>query len=40
MTRTKLRFTYFDSHNDLDSPDVNENGYFDATRLSMLCGES
>ena len=36
----KLGFIYFDSHDDLDSPDVNENGYFDAMGLSMLRGES
>jgi len=33
-------FIYFDSHDDLDSPDVQENGYFDAMGLSMLRGES
>ena len=33
-------FVYFDAHDDLDSPDVNENGYFDAMGLSMLRGES
>ncbi|ODM23713.1 hypothetical protein SI65_01302 [Aspergillus cristatus] len=38
--RGKLGFIYFDSHDDLDSPDVNENGYFDAMGLSMLRGES
>lgn len=36
----KLGFIYFDSHDDLDSPDMNENGYFDAMGLSMLRGES
>ncbi|CAI4034871.1 hypothetical protein SMKI_12G0070 [Saccharomyces mikatae IFO 1815] len=35
-----LAFVYFDTHDDLDSPEVNENGYFDAMGLSMLCGES
>lgn len=35
-----LSFVYFDAHDDLDSPDVNENGYFDAMGLSMLRGES
>ncbi|QMW35263.1 hypothetical protein G4B84_010754 [Aspergillus flavus NRRL3357] len=35
-----LSFIYFDAHDDLDSPDVNENGYFDAMGLSMLRGES
>ncbi|KAJ5729565.1 arginase [Penicillium malachiteum] len=35
-----LKFIYFDGHDDLDSPDVNENGYFDAMGLSMLRGES
>lgn len=35
-----LGFIYFDAHDDLDSPDVNENGYFDAMGLSMLRGES
>ena len=35
-----LNFIYFDAHDDLDSPDVNENGYFDAMGLSMLRGES
>lgn len=33
-------FLYFDAHDDLDSPDVNWNGYLDAMGLSMLCGES
>lgn len=33
-------FIYFDSHDDLDSPEVQENGYFDAMGLSMLRGES
>lgn len=36
----ELAFIYFDAHDDLDSPDVNENGYFDAMGLSMLRGES
>ncbi|KAJ6014223.1 arginase [Penicillium herquei] len=35
-----LKFIYFDAHDDLDSPDVNENGYLDAMGLSMLRGES
>ncbi|KAL4781069.1 Arginase/deacetylase [Aspergillus varians] len=35
-----LGFVYFDAHDDLDSPDVNENGYLDAMGLSMLRGES
>ena len=35
-----LAFIYFDAHDDLDSPDVHENGYFDAMGLSMLRGES
>ncbi|OQE14470.1 hypothetical protein PENSTE_c035G06818 [Penicillium steckii] len=35
-----LAFVYFDAHDDLDSPNVNENGYFDAMGLSMLRGES
>lgn len=35
-----LAFIYFDAHDDLDSPEVNENGYFDAMGLSMLRGES
>lgn len=35
-----LAFIYFDAHDDLDSPDVNENGYLDAMGLSMLRGES
>lgn len=38
--KQQLGFIYFDSHDDLDSPDVNENGYFDAMGLSMLRGES
>ncbi|KAJ6130869.1 arginase [Penicillium capsulatum] len=33
-------FFYFDPHDDLDSPDVNENGYLDAMGLPMLRGES
>lgn len=33
-------FLYFDAHDDLDSPDVNWNGYLDAMGLSMLRGES
>ncbi|KAJ5732268.1 arginase [Penicillium malachiteum] len=35
-----LKFIYFDAHDDLDSPDVNENGYLDAMGLSMLRGKS
>ncbi|KAF5862124.1 hypothetical protein ETB97_012109 [Aspergillus alliaceus] len=35
-----LAFIYFDAYDDLDSPDVNENGYLDAMGLSMLRGES
>ncbi|KAL3470536.1 hypothetical protein BJX99DRAFT_251139 [Aspergillus californicus] len=35
-----LVFIYFDAHDDLDSPDVNENGYLDAMGLLMLRGES
>ncbi|KAG0671254.1 hypothetical protein C6P45_001018 [Maudiozyma exigua] len=35
-----LGFIYFDAHDDLDSPDVNVNGYLDAMGLSMLKGES
>ncbi|RAK72994.1 arginase family protein [Aspergillus fijiensis CBS 313.89] len=35
-----LAYIYFDAHDDLDSPDVNENGYLDAMGLSMLRGES
>lgn len=35
-----LGFVYFDAHDDMDSPSVNENGYFDAMGLSMLRGES
>ncbi|KAA8911073.1 hypothetical protein TRICI_003935 [Trichomonascus ciferrii] len=35
-----LGFIYFDAHDDLDSPDVHENGYFDAMGLSFLRGES
>ncbi|GCB19452.1 arginase [Aspergillus awamori] len=35
-----LKFIYFDAHDDLDSPDVNEDGYLDAMGLSMLRGES
>ncbi|KAL4910291.1 hypothetical protein BDW74DRAFT_173747 [Aspergillus multicolor] len=35
-----LGFIYFDAHDDLDSPDVHENGYLDAMGLSMLRGES
>ncbi|KAF7587261.1 hypothetical protein BBP40_007500 [Aspergillus hancockii] len=35
-----LSFICFDAHDDLDSPDVNKNGYFDAMGLSMLRGES
>ncbi|KAJ5082430.1 arginase [Penicillium argentinense] len=35
-----LAFLYFDAHDDLDSPDVHENGYLDAMGLSMLRGES
>jgi arginase len=31
---------YIDAHDDLDSPNVHENGYFDAMGLSMLRGES
>ncbi|KAL4820391.1 arginase [Aspergillus spinulosporus] len=33
-------FIYFDAHDDLCSPDVNENGDLDAMSLSMLRGES
>lgn len=33
-------FIYFDSHDDVDSLDVQGNGYFDAMGLSMLRGES
>ena len=40
LGRRDLSFIYFDAHDDLDSPDVNENGYFDAMGLSMLRGES
>ncbi|KAL4919263.1 arginase [Aspergillus aurantiobrunneus] len=40
LQKKDLGFIYFDSHDDLDSPDVNENGYFDAMGLSMLRGES
>ncbi|KAJ5463060.1 arginase [Penicillium sp. IBT 31633x] len=35
-----LKYIYFDAHDDLDSPDVNENGYLDGMGLSMLRGES
>ncbi|KAG9943725.1 putative arginase, partial [Aureobasidium melanogenum] len=35
-----LGYVYFDAHDDLDSPDVHENGYLDAMGLSMLRGES
>ncbi|KAJ5105959.1 arginase [Penicillium alfredii] len=35
-----LAFIYFDAHDDLDSTDVNENGYFDAMGQSMLRSES
>ncbi|KAF5857726.1 hypothetical protein ETB97_005398 [Aspergillus alliaceus] len=35
-----LSFIYFDAHDDLDLPDVNENEYFDAMGLSMLRGVS
>lgn len=35
-----LGFIYFDAHDDLDSPDVRESGYFDGMGLSMLRGES
>lgn len=38
--KKSFSFIYFDSHDDLDSPDVNENGYMDAMGLSMLRGES
>ncbi|KAL4938550.1 hypothetical protein BDV06DRAFT_231682 [Aspergillus oleicola] len=38
--KDNLAFIYFDAHDDLDSPDVNENGYLDAMGLSMLRGES
>lgn len=38
--KRNLSYVYFDAHDDLDSPDVNENGYFDAMGLSMLRGES
>ncbi|CAG7936917.1 unnamed protein product [Penicillium nalgiovense] len=36
-----LGFIYFDAHDDLDSPDVNENCYFDEMGLcpSQLCVE-
>jgi arginase len=40
LKREDLQFIYFDAHDDFDSPDVNENGYFDAMGLSMLRGES
>jgi arginase len=40
MRDKNFGFLYFDAHDDLDSPDNNENGYFDAMGLSMLRGES
>ncbi|OOF92448.1 hypothetical protein ASPCADRAFT_175355 [Aspergillus carbonarius ITEM 5010] len=40
LHQDELKFIYFDAHDDLDSPDVNENGYLDAMGLSMLRGES
>ncbi|GAQ43003.1 hypothetical protein AtubIFM56815_008458 [Aspergillus tubingensis] len=40
LNTNNLKFIYFDAHDDLDSPDVNENGYLDAMGLSMLRGES
>lgn len=40
LQQKDVGFVYFDAHDDLDSPDVNENGYFDAMGLSMLRGES
>lgn len=40
LNNKDLKFIYFDAHDDLDSPDVNENGYLDAMGLSMLRGES
>lgn len=40
MSDRDFGFVYFDAHDDLDSPDNNENGYFDAMGLSMLRGES
>ncbi|KAA8915487.1 hypothetical protein TRICI_002366 [Trichomonascus ciferrii] len=35
-----LGFIYFDAHDDLNSPDVIESGYFDSMGLSCLRGES
>lgn len=40
MKDKNFGFLYFDAHDDLDSPDNNESGYFDAMGLSMLRGES
>ncbi|SMN22911.1 similar to Aspergillus niger An14g01190 arginase [Maudiozyma saulgeensis] len=40
LREENLGFIYFDAHDDLDSPDVNTNGYLDAMGLSMLRGES
>lgn len=35
-----LSFVYFDTHDDLETPSTNTNGYFDAMGMSMLKGES
>ncbi|KAF2143526.1 uncharacterized protein K452DRAFT_224692 [Aplosporella prunicola CBS 121167] len=33
-----LGFVWIDAHDDLDTPDTNENGYLDATAAAMLAG--
>ncbi|KAG9184991.1 arginase [Alternaria panax] len=35
-----LNFIYFGAHDDMDTPDRNQNGYFDAMGLNMLVGKS
>ena len=40
MRERDFGFVYFDAHDDFESPDDNENGYFDAMGLSMLHGDS
>ncbi|THW61052.1 putative arginase [Aureobasidium pullulans] len=35
-----LSFVYSDTHDDLETPSTNTNGYFDAMGMSMLKGES
>lgn len=33
-------FNYFDTHDDMDTPSMNQNGYMDAMGLSILVGRS